>query len=318
MGAALAWPQSATTTYMKDINGNRVQGQAFGSSDGERTERYQSINGRQVPLEQTVDRVVSQDANGKVTERIVRKFDPNGQLASTERVRIEENKLPGGGSSVRETTYHSDVNGNLQEVQRQTTETHVEGSTTTANTVIDRPTMNGSFQTVEKRSSITEGPAANQHSTESVYQRDASGGFQEVKRTMETTSKSDDTTKETTADYEPGLDGQLQLHSQSDSTTTKRPDGTEVTKTDLYAHTAAGVLQDNTAAMRIQEQQVIERRMNPDGSVVETLGVRRPTVSDPNRLGSLQQISETVCKGKCQPEAKPAEPAKPVANAAKP
>ena len=41
--------------------------------------------------------------------------------------------------------------------------------------------------------------------------------------------------------------------------------------------------------------------------MVETLSVRRPTVSDPNRLGALQQISETVCKGKCQPDAKPAE-----------
>jgi hypothetical protein len=318
MGAALAWSQSATTTYTKDINGNRVTGPSLSSTDGERTERSQSINGRQVPLEQTVDRVVREDANGKVTERTVRKFDPDGQLASTERVMIEESKLPGGGSSVRETTYHSDVNGNLQEIQRQTTETHVEGSTTTANTVIDRPTLNGSLQTVEKRSSVTEGPAANQHTTESVYQRDASGGFQEVRRTMETTSKSDDTTKKTTADYEPGLDGQLQLHSQSDSTTTKRPDGAEVTKTDLYAHTVAGVLQDNTAPMRVKEQQVVERRTNPDGSVVETLSVRRPTVSDPNRLGSLQQISETVCKGKCQPQAQPAQPAKPGAKAAKP
>ena len=55
----------------------------------------------------------------------------------------------------------------------------------------------------------------------------------------------------------PGLNGQLQLASQSDSTTTKRPDGTEVTKTDLYAHTVAGVLQDNTAPMRIKEQQIV-------------------------------------------------------------
>ena len=287
---------------MKDFNGNRVEGQSFSSTDGERTERYQSMNGRQVPLEQTVDRVVREDANGKVTERISRKFNPNGQLASTERVLIEENKLPGGGSSVRETTYRSDVNGGSQETQRQTIDTRVDGSTSTVSTVIDRPTLNGSFEAVEKRSAVTQGGAAQQQTTESVYRRDGAGGFQEALRYVKTSSTANDTTKETTANYEPGLNGQLQLASQSDSTTTKRADGTEVIQTNLYAHTVVGRLQESTAAMRVQEQQIVERRTNPDGSVVEMLSVRRPTASDPNRLGELQKLSETICKGKCQPE----------------
>jgi len=301
-GAALAWPQSATTTYLKDLNGNRVEGQAFTSTDGERTEIYQSINGRQVPLEQSVDHVVREDANGKVTERILRKFNPNGQLASTERVLIEESKLAGGGSSVRETTYQSDVNGSFREAERRTTETRADGANSTTSTTIDRPTLNGSLEPVEKRSAITEGPAGNQRTTESVYRRDGAGGFQEALRYVKAESAVNGTTTETTANYEPGVDGQLRLASQSDSTTTKRPDGVEVIQTNLYAPTVAGVLQDNNAAMRIQEQQIAERRTNPDGSVVETLSVRRPTTSDPNRLGELQKLSETVCKGKCQPE----------------
>ena len=129
-------PQSSTTTYTTDLNGNRVEGNpSTPPPDGERTELFQSINGRQVPLEQ-IDgaRGLSEDANGKVTERIVQKFDPTGQLASTERVMIEEQKLPGGGSTVQETTYRSDVNGSLQEAERKTTETRVNGSTTTAST----------------------------------------------------------------------------------------------------------------------------------------------------------------------------------------
>ena len=72
---------------------------------------------------------------------------------------IEENKLPGGGSTVRETTYRSDVNGGSAEAERKTTETRVSGSTTTASTVIDRPSLSGSFETVEKRSAVTDGPA---------------------------------------------------------------------------------------------------------------------------------------------------------------
>jgi hypothetical protein len=52
--------------------------------------------------------------------------------------------------------------------------------------------------------------------------------------------------------------------------------------------------------------------------VVETVSVRRPSVSDPNRLGDLQKVSETLCQGKCQPEAKPVEPAKTATAAVKP
>ena len=312
--AALAAAQSSTNTYTKDLNGNRAEAQSFNTSaTGEKTERFQSINGRQVPLEQTVDRVVSQDANSKVTERIVKKFNRDGQVASTERVMIEESKLAGGSSRVRETTYRSDGNGSSREAERKTVETLVSGSTTTASTVVDRPSLNGSFETVEKRSAVTEGPADHQHTTESVYRRGVSGGFQEALRYVKTASKVNDGTKETIANYEPGMNGQLELASQSDSKTTKQPDGTEVTQTNLFAKTVAGVLQDNNAAMRVKEQQVVQKRTNPDGSVVETLSVRRPTVSDPNRLGDLQKLSETVCKGKCQPDA-----AKPAADPAKP
>jgi hypothetical protein len=315
LGTAVAWPQSTTNTYSTDINGRRVEAPSIAatgtSANGERTERFQSINGRQVPLEQVVDRVVREDANGKVTERILKKFDPTGRLALTERVLIEENKLPGGGSSTRETTYRTDVNGATHEDQRRTTETRVQGSSTTANTVIDRPTLNGSFETVEKRSEVTDGPATNQHTTESVYQRDGAGGFRETLRQVKTSAKQNDTTTETTARYEPGVTGQLQLASQTESVSTKQPGGAESIQVNMYAHTVAGQLQDNNAKMRIQEQQIIERRANPDGSVTETLSVRRPSMGDPNRLGDLRKISETVCKGKCEPEKTPAEPAKP-------
>lgn len=314
--AGLAFAQSSATTFSRDLNGNRAEGQTFTSSTkGESTERFQSINGRQVPLEQVADRVVSQDANSKVTERIVKKFNRDGQLASTERVMIEESKLPGGSSTVKETTYRSDINGSLREAERKTTETRVQGFTTTASTTVDRPSLNGSFETIEKRSAVTEGPAENQHTTESVYRRDLSGGFQEALRMVKTASKVNDTTKETIANYEPGMNGPLQLASQSESVAIKQPDGSEVVQTNLFAQTVAGNVQDSSGRMRVKEQQILQHRVNPDGSVVETLSVRRPSVSDPNRLGDLQKLSETVCKGKCQPD--PAAP-KPAADTAKP
>jgi hypothetical protein len=301
--------QSTNTTFTKDLNGNRVAGTSVSiSANGDRTDRYQSINGRQVPVEQVTERVVSQDANGKVTERIVQKFDPTGRPASTERVMIEESTAPGGGSTVRETTYRNDMNGSMREAERKVTETRVSGSTTTANTVIDRPGISGTFETIEKRSAVTDGPPDNQRTTESIYRAGVSGGFQEAVRTVKTASKANDTIKETTASFEPGINGQLQLSSRSDSTTTKQPDGTQTTQTDVFSRNVAGDVQDNSAAMRVREQQIVQRRTNPDGSVAETLSVRRPTPADPNRLGAPQRVSETVCTGKCQGASAPATP----------
>jgi len=311
--AGLASAQSTSATYTRDLNGNRVDGKTVSTSaDGARTELFQSINGRQVPVEQTTERVVSENANGKVTERIVQKFDPTGRATSTERVMIEESKIPGGGSTVRETTYRNDMNGSVREAERKVTETRVNGSTTTANTVIDRPGISGTFETVEKRSAVTDGPADNQRTTESVYKAGVSGGFQEAVRTVKTASKTSDATQETSASYEPGMNGQLQLSLQSSSTTTKLPDGSQTTQTDVFSRNVAGNVQDNSAAMRVREQQIVQRRTNPDGSVAETLSVRRPTPADPNRLGALQKVSETLCTGKCQAAPVPAaQPAKP-------
>jgi hypothetical protein len=315
MGALAAWPQSATNTFTTDINGRRVEDGSSAATgtpgNGERTERTQSINGRQVPLEQVTERVVREDASGKVTEKVVKKFDATGRLSSTERVVSEETKRP-NGSSVRQTTYRSDVNGGSQEAERRTIETQIQGSTTTAQTVIDRPTLNGSFQTIEKRSEVTEGQAGSQRSTESVYRRDGAGGFQESLRYVKASSKQNDTTTETVANYEPGVTGQLRLASRTESVSTKQPGGGETTQVNMYSQTVVGELQDSSAPMRVLEQQLIQRRTNGDGSVAETLSVRRPSMGDPNRLGEIQKISETVCKGKCEPEKAAAEPAKPV------
>jgi hypothetical protein len=297
----MAWAQSATTTYLTDINGVRVPGTSTTTSkDGTKTEVWQSINGQQVPLEQAVDKVLREDAKGKVVERTIRKLDPTGQATATERVVIEESKLPGGGSSVRSTTYRSDLNGNQQEAERKTVETHVQGSTTTADTVIDRPTINGYFATVEKRTAVTQGTdTKSSTTTESVYRPDMNGGYHEALKSVTTVIKNGDQTTQKTDDYEPGVTGQLQLHAESTSVTKKLPDGTETTQVDLYSANVAGRLYDSTAPMQIKEQQTIERRTLPDGSVTETLSVRRPTVTDSSRLGDSQKLSETVCTGKC-------------------
>jgi hypothetical protein len=67
----------------------------------------------------------------------------------------------------------------------------------------------------------------------------------------------------------------------------------------IFGQNAPGIVDASNGKMKLYEQQIIEQRPGSGNSVVETLSVRRPTVSDPNALGPTKQISETICKGKC-------------------
>jgi hypothetical protein len=298
---SMALAQSTTNTYMTDLNGNRVVATSLSSTDGTKTERSHSINGKQVALEQITERVVREDANGKVTEKIIRKYDSNGGVASTDRVVTEEQIRPGGGSTVHSTTFRSDINGQMKEAERKTIESRAQGSTKQVDTVIARPSINGSFDTVEKRATVAETSGATTHETETVYRPTMTGEFYEAIRNVNDTKKAGDQVISSTAHYEPGATGKLELHNQSASTTTVRPDGSEVTEVNLYARGAKGMAPDDDSRQSIQEQQIIQRRKGPDGSVIESLSVRRPSISDPTKLGELKPISETVCKGKCTP-----------------
>ena len=62
------------------------------TTDGVVTDLRQSINGREVPLSQTEEKVLSKNGNTTVTERIVRHYGANGQIVQTDRVVTEETK----------------------------------------------------------------------------------------------------------------------------------------------------------------------------------------------------------------------------------
>lgn len=297
--SALTLAQSTTSTYVTDLNGRRAEASSITASNGERTELSRSINGREVPLEQTEERILRQDANSKVTEKIVRKYDQTGRLTSTERVVTEEQGFADGGSIVKASTYVSDVNGQMHESERKTIESHKRGAVILADAIIQKPTINGTFETAEKRTSVTEPSDGGKHENETVYRRSQNGSFYEALRQTTDAQQKGDQTVENTAFYEPDVTGQLKLARQSVSTTSKRSDGTEVTEVNLFARAVDGRLQDNESPQQIKEQQIIERRKRADGAVVEALSVRRPAMSDPKRLGELKQVSETVCRGKC-------------------
>lgn len=296
--AAIAGAQSVSSTYTTDVNGRSVAGDSFVTKDGKHTETTQSINGKKVPLEQSDERVISQSATGRVTEKIIRKFDPDGHLASTERVVTEEQTRP-SGSVVNMTTFRSDVNGGMHQDERKVVETNKHGATTDTNIVIDRPTVNG-FGTVEKRAVVSETSGDTTHSDEVVYRASQNGGFFPAVRKVTDTTASANKTVEKTALYEPIADaGTMQLTRQTVSTTTTRPDGSSVDEVNYYGPAVPGTSRDANAAPQLYEQDVIERKPGANGTVVESLSARRATVSNPNHLGPAVKVSETVCTGKC-------------------
>lgn len=311
---SLAAAQSVATTYTTDINGNRVAAATVVASaqpgTDEATQITQSINGRTVPMQRTETRTLSKDAHGSVVETIVRKYDPNGQLASTERV-VTETQLRPNGSTVHATTYRSDVNGNMAEAERATIESEKQGAVTTTQEVKELPSPGGgSFQAVEKSTLVTEVTGDKTHQDEIVYRRalGSGGDFSQAVRDVKDITHAGNVTTETTAHYEPvATASQMRLIQQSQSTTTKHPDGSETSQVNLYGSSWTGNASDSDSPLALREQDIIERQKGPGGNVTEILSVRRPTPSDPNRLGPATKVSETVCTGKCSPEEKAAD-----------
>lgn len=307
---ALLAAQSTTTTYTTDVNGNRQAMAPSSRSNGDESTRYRTPSGGRATMDQSDEKVLREDANGKVVEKTIKRYDGTGKVSQTIKVLVEETKFAGGGSVVRETSSQADLNGRFVQTERKTTETRVSGQTTTSNVTLDQPNINGGYQTVEKRNSVTTGPETNQTTTETVDRADTYGRMRLVERSETSKKATPNGSAENTANYEVDATGKLVLAGQKIVTTTKRPGGGEAVETSLYERNTSGRAAGDQ--LRIKEQQVVEKRVNPDGTVVETLTVRRPTISDPNTLGPARQISETVCTGKCVPAAAPATaPAKP-------
>lgn len=293
---------SSSTTV--DINGNRVSdGPVISetrSADGSQTTlTTQSINGRKVPMEQVEERVLRNDASGKVTERIIRRYDPQGNPMPPVRQTIEELKRPDGSSSTQSTTYQSDINGNMQIAEKSVTDTQKNASGETSETVVERPTSNG-LEPVEKKSQLISKQGANYQAENTTYRRDGNGGFYTAVRQTTTHTVQGSEASDNSAEYERGSNGELQLHGQTVTKTVTKPDGTKDAVVDIYSREVPGTVSGNESGLKLQEEQTIENTPGPGNTVVQTLSVRRPTISDTGTLGPARQLSQTVCKGDCK------------------
>jgi hypothetical protein len=295
--AGLLAAQSTTAVLTPDLNGRSVQSAIYTAGDGDRTELNQSINGRPVPLQKTETRTLSENANGKTTETIIRKYDATGQLVSTERVVVESQKRP-NGAVVNATTYRSDINGQMREAERRTIESQAQGQVSTTDITVSRPGLSGSFDVAEKRNIVTIADGKTVHETEVVERPSEAGRFAPVAREVREQGTTDGKSTAITASYEPDYTGKMSLIRQQVATTTKAADGSMVTELDLYAPAAYGVARSGSDTPKLKEQNVIVRR-EKNGVVTETTTVSRPTLQDPNHLVASGPPSELVCTGKC-------------------
>ncbi len=303
--ALMAQQSSVSDSTSVDVNGNRVAdgpviSQAKSGATSLTTVSHQSINGGTVPLEKVEVHVLRDDASGKLTERITRRFDPQGNPMPPVRETIEEQKRPDGSSTIQSTTYRGDINGNMQVAEKTTTDTHTNGSGENSETIVQRATSDG-LQTVEKRDELVVKQPSGYQSETTTYRSDGNGGFYTaVRQTAEHIEQNSQST-DSSAEYERGPNGELQLHGQTVTKTVTRPDGSKDAVVEIYGRSVPGTVGGNDSGLKLQEQQVIESTPGPNNTVVQTLSVRRPSVSDPQTLGPPRQLSQTVCQGDCKP-----------------
>ena len=251
-------------------------------------------------MEEVEEKVLRNDASGKLTERITKKYDPQGNPLPPLRETIEEQKRPDGSATIQRTSYTADINGNSQISERSITNIQKTASGENSETVVQRPTSDG-LVTVEKQSQVLSRQANGYSSENTTYRSDGNGGFYTaVRQTTEHIANGTETS-ENSAEYERGPTGELQLHGQTVTKTITRPDGLKDSVVDIYSRNVPGVVTGNESGLKLQEQQTIESSAGPGNTVVQTVSVRRPTVSDSGTLGPSRQLSQTVCKGDCKP-----------------
>jgi len=304
VGPVAAQQSSVSETTSVDINGHRVESPAISrtasANSSVTTETRQSINGRSVPMERVEERVLRDDASGRVVERQIQRYDPQGNPTPPVKETIEEQKHADGSSTTQSTTFRGDINGSMQVIEKTITDSRPSGSGESSETVVQRLTANG-LQTVEKRDEVVVKQGNGYQSETTTYRNDGNGGFYTAVRQTTEHTEQNGQSSDSSAEYEKTATGQLQLHSQTVMRTVTRPDGSKDAVVDVYGRSVPGTVSGNDSGLKLQEQQVIETVPGPNNTVVQTLSVRRPTVSDPQTLGPARQLSETVCKGDCKP-----------------
>jgi hypothetical protein len=303
-------PLAALTCYAQAVITRTEVGVAVTTDQvvgkNQRTEVSRSINGQIVPMEKVDERVVREDANGKTVERLITRYDPTGNAVTPMKEIIDEQKQAGGASTTTRTLYSGDINGHLKLQERSVTQAQKSSASENSETVVERPNINGGMEATSRRSveKVIGAPGTYQESS-TTYRPDGNGGFVPTRKVSKNVTEAKGQVTENAAEYEINALGGLSLHSQTVRNVVKRPDGSEGIEVQVFGKAVPGIASTlDSSQLKMTEQQHIERRKTGSDTVVETVEVQRPTIADPGHLGPPHQISETICKGKCDADQK--------------
>jgi hypothetical protein len=305
LGAAHAQEnkEARRSAYTYDPDGRRQLAYDSENASGPRgstqTQMVVDANGREVPLETTEETVISDGPDGRVIERIVKRFDSQGRPASQEKVRIEETRTA-TGSTVRATVFDRDLNGQFALRERSTTATSKDGLVTRAETMVERPSVNGSLDLQERQVAVTTGDDKKSLRDVTVFRKDQQGSLAPAVREMTEITREGATEVANTSEYNTASTGKMELAGQKLSRTVKNADGSESQVIDVFGANNPGQARSGFSGQpRLRERQLIDRTPGPNKSVVETLSIQRPDL-DSDKLSAPRKVSETVCQGSCQ------------------
>ncbi|MCC6588084.1 MAG: hypothetical protein IT168_15430 [Bryobacterales bacterium] len=293
-GLSFAESRSERVTYTYDLNGRKVEASRTESNGGS-SETVRNLNGQTVPRERTQDQILINTPDRKVTERMVQLFDSNGRPAGRSKIRMEEQKLADGKTSMVETVYNGDVNGSYAVLERKTTLVTSAPGTQTTEIVSERPSINGTLTPAEKRLTTRQGNDQQYREETSIYRAGDTGVFRETDRELRTAETKGSQTTTQVDRYNTNATGKMDLVGQEVHRNEKRPDGSESELVDVFG---VNVL-SYSAKPTLREQQIIDRQPTTGGST-ETLSIRR---ADPatGKLGEPRPVSEIICRGDCKP-----------------
>jgi len=155
---------------------------------------------------------------------------------------------------------------------------------------VERPSLEGPVQVVERTDRVdTKRSDAVTESVTTVRRIDGNGRLEERQREAAVSTKSGSATNRETKQWEFQPTGKLEFVGRSVSNSTERPDGSQVEDTEVYATRIAGTTPDlNRPGVPTLEQKVRrEKKVRPDGRVVETTSAQIRRVAEPDRLSGL-------------------------------
>lgn len=244
------------------------------------------------PEEKRERRVVEDGPNGRVIEEIVMRRDANGNKLPPEKLRVVEKHGADGSTIVETTTYQSDLNGQMVATERAVVTTQQQqGGQTKTISVVERPTVNGSFAAVEKTASQTTAANGKQQTNRSTYVLDQSGKFVEAVRELIEKAQEGKGAKEVTQEFRNAPTGKMELTGKKIKIDTPNADGTSTSEITIYGVAAPGRTADGP--LKLREQQLVTTRPGPGNTLIESISVRRPDLSD-SKLGAYQKVGEKV------------------------